>query len=231
MFDSIFSTKISFGLIALMMGLSLISGIVFSFITSFKVKSRKEYFITIAILPAIVSVIFAFLNIMIKNDTTTAISGIAAIMVGMGLVRFRSVQGRSDEMLLLLVSVGIGAVNGLGYVAYGFIISVVFGLLIVLFMSLNIFKNRKMETEKLLKVTIPESLEYSGLFDECFKHYLKEVEMVGVKTTGMGSMFKLSYRIVMKNNSEEKELIDELRIKNGNLEISILPYVEDAKSL
>ena len=126
----------------------------------------------------------------------------------------------------------IGAVNGLGYIAYAVIISIVFPLLYVLIASLTfIFKNKRFASEKMLKITIPESLEYSEAFDKIFSHYLKEVELVGVKTTGMGSMFRLSYRIVMKNAQEEKEMIDEIRTKNGNLEISVLPFVQDPREL
>ena len=77
-----------------------------------------------------------------------------------------------------------------------------------------------------MRVTIPESLDYTGVFDDIFAHYLKSVENAGVKTTGMGSMFRLSYKIKMKDRKEEKAFIDELRTKNGNLEIAVLPYVE-----
>lgn len=231
MFDSIYSSGTSLVLIILMIFVSLACGIIATFILSFKIKSRKELFVTASVLPAIVSTVFVFLNIMIKKDNTTAITAIAAVMVGMGLIRFRSVQGKADEMLLLFSSVAIGAICGLGYLAYAAIFSIVIPGVYVLLVILGFLRNRKMTVEKLLKITIPESLEYNGVFDETFKHYLKEVEMVGVKTTGMGSMFRLSYRIVMKDNNEEKELIDELRIKNGNLEIAILPYYEDTKTL
>ena len=81
-----------------------------------------------------------------------------------------------------------------------------------------------MTGDKLLRITIPESLEYHDVFNDTFSHYLKEYESVGVKTTGMGSMFRLSFKIRMKNVDEEKAFIDELRTKNGNLEIAILPY-------
>ena len=97
--------------------------------------------------------------------------------------------------------------------------------------ALPIFEHRGLSAEKLLKVTIPESLEYNGAFDEIFDRYLRSVESVGVKTTGMGSMFRLSYRITMKNPGEEKALIDALRTKNGNLEISILPYAQEVGQL
>ena len=88
-----------------------------------------------------------------------------------------------------------------------------------------------MAAEQLLTITIPESLEYSGAFDDTFRHYLRSYENAGVKTTGMGSMFRLSFKIVMKDPAEEKTFIDELRTKNGNLEISVLPYTEPQNQL
>lgn len=230
MFDSIFTTY-SVGLVFLMIGVGVIDGIVLAFILSLKVRSSKGFYVTLALLPTVVSFIFVILNVLINKDSTTAIATVASVMIGLGLIRFRSAPGRAEEMFSLFLAVGIGAVLGLGYLAYASIASIIIPLLFVGLMSINLLKNRRLSGEKLLKITIPESLEYKDVFDETFKHYLKEVEMVGVKTTGLGSMFRLSYRIVMKNPDEEKEMIDELRVKNGNLEISVLPYVEDLKSL
>ena len=231
MFNSIFLNGTTFGLIAIMIGVSLVDGVIAAFLSAIKLRANKGVFITIALLPLVVSTTFCFLNVLLKDNAATAITSIAAIMVGMGLIRFRSAPAKAEELLVLLMAIAIGAVNGLGYVAYASAIAIVFPLLYVLIASINIFGNKKYAKEKLLKITIPESLEYATAFDETFSHYLKEVEKVGVKTTGMGSMFHLSYRIVMKNAQEEKEMIDELRTKNGNLEISVLPYVEDPREL
>ena len=83
----------------------------------------------------------------------------------------------------------------------------------------------------MLKITIPESLEYSEVFNDTFSEFLKTNELVEVKTTGMGSLFRLSYRVEFKDIKKEKEFIDELRVKKGNLEISVLPYIGEDKSL
>lgn len=231
MFNSIFLNETTFVQIAIMVGVALVDGVIAAFLSSIKLRANKGVFITIALLPLVVSTTFCFLNVMIRDNTATAITSIAAIMVGMGLIRFRSAPAKAEELLLLLTAIAIGAVNGLGFVAYASIVAIAIPLLYVLLASVNIFGNKKFAKEKLLKITIPESLEYATAFDETFAHYLKEVESVGVKTTGMGSMFRLSYRIVMKNAQEEKEMIDELRTKNGNLEISVLPYVENSREL
>ena len=89
----------------------------------------------------------------------------------------------------------------------------------------------RFDKEKMLKITIPESLEYNDVFNDTFARFLKHNELMEVKTTAMGSLFKLSYKIELKNKREEKQFIDELRTKNGNLEISILPFVGEDKTL
>ena len=157
----------------------------------------------------------------------------AGVAIGgaFGLIRFRSAPGSADEIAAVLIAMGSGIAFGMGYVAYGVIILLGLAALYFVIAALPIFEHRGLSAEKLLKVTIPESLEYNGAFDEIFDRYLRSVESVGVKTTGMGSMFRLSYRITMKNPGEEKALIDALRTKNGNLEISILPYAQEVGQL
>ena len=231
MFDSLFSSGITIPLIFLSMGITLLCGFVSAVIYSLKLRTSKGFFITLALMPSVITIAFIFLNIMVTSDATSTISKVAVVMVGLGLIRFRSAQGKAEEMLALFTSVVVGAISGLGYWLFAIIIAVVLPLLYVLLAHVNIFSNKKLAQEKLLKITIPENLEYNDIFNDTFSHFLKEVEMVGVKTTGMGSMFRLSYRIVMKNKEEEKEFIDELRTKNGNLEISILPFTVDPREL
>ena len=108
---------------------------------------------------------------------------------------------------------------------------IILALLYFLFASLHLFDSKPMREERLLKVTVPESLEYNDMFDEPFARYLKSYERLGVKTTGMGSMFRLSFLVRMKDPKEEKAFIDELRTRNGNLEIALLPYSEQQAQL
>ncbi|MCR4660910.1 MAG: DUF4956 domain-containing protein [Clostridia bacterium] len=230
MFDSIFTNGTTVEMVFLMAGLSLVLGILYAFVISLRLRSSKGFFITLALMPMMVSIAICLLGTFLTGATETA-SRIATIAVALGLVRFRSTNGKAEEMLTILGAVVAGLIFGLGYAAYGAISLILFGGLYFGLSYLPIFKNKKFAREKLLKITIPESLDYSDVFNDIFSHYLKEQEIVGVKTTGMGSMYKLSYRIIMKNPVEEKEMIDELRIRNGNLEISVLPYVEDNKSL
>lgn len=204
--------------------------LLFTFLISFKMRGTKSFFVTSAIMPMIVAAVISMVSIFLDNSASGAVR-IATIAVALGLIRFRSTNGRAEELLLLFAGIATGLVCGLGYVLFAFIFAFAVAALFLLLTSVNLFSNKKFNNEKLLKITIPESLEYSEVFTDTFSTYLKTNELVEVKTTGMGSLFRLSYRIELNNIKEEKQFIDELRTKNGNLEISILPYVCDNKSL
>ena len=223
MFASIYSAAVTPAQFFLMAAAALVTGFLYSWIMSFRVRSTKRFFIVSALIPFVVSAVITFVN--------GNIGAGVAIGGAFGLIRFRSAQGSADEIAAILVAMGSGIAFGMGYVVYGVVILVGMALLFLLLSRLHVFEHRGMAEDRLLRITIPETLEYDGAFDEAFGRYLKKAEREGVKTTGMGSMFRLSYRIQMKDPSEEKAFIDELRVRNGNLEISILPYAEKANQL
>ncbi len=220
------SVWVAFMVTAIAFAISLI----FTFLVSLKMRGTKSFFITSAIMPMIVAAVISMVSIFLDNTATGAVR-IATIAVALGLIRFRSTNGRAEELLLLFAGIATGLVCGLGYVLFAFIFAFVVAVLYLALSSVNLFSNKRFNNEKLLKITIPESLEYSEVFSDTFSTYLKTNELVEVKTTGMGSLFRLSYRIELNDIKEEKQFIDELRTKNGNLEISILPYVIENKSL
>ena len=223
MFDSIYSAIVTPSQFFTMAGASLASGFVYAWLMSFKVSSKRRFFTVVAIIPFIVAAVITFVN--------GNIGAGVAIGGAFSLIRFRSAQGSSDEMATILIAMGSGIAYGMGYIGYGITILLCLAVLFLFLSILPIFEHKGLAKDRLLKVTIPESLEYAEVFDEIFSHYLKSYESAGVKTTGMGSMFRLSYRIQMKEPNEEKAFIDELRTKNGNLEISILPYAEPQNQL
>ena len=223
MFGSIYSASVTVTEFLIMAAASLLSGAVFAWIMSFKVRSTKRFFIVNAILPFTIATVITFVSGNIGAGV--AFGGAFA------LIRFRSAQGSADELASILIAMSAGVAFGMGFIAYGVLILLVLPVLFLLFSALPIFEHKGKKEELLLRVTIPESLEYSELFDEIFRHYLESWENDGVKTTGMGSMFRLSYKIRMKDRKEEKAFIDELRTRNGNLEISVLPYVETQNQL
>ena len=217
--------------VALMIfGITFVISVLFTYAISFKVRASKSFFLTSAIMPMIVAAVISMVSIFLDNTTSGAVR-IATIAVALGLIRFRSNNAKAEELLLLFAGIAIGLISGLGYVVFALIFATVVATFYLILSNTKLFTNKKFAQEKTLKITIPESLEYSEVFDDTFLRYLKDNELMEVKTTGMGSLFKLTYRVVLKDNKNEKEFIDELRTKNGNLEISILPFVVQDKGL
>lgn len=223
MFDSIYTATVTAPQFFIMAGVAILSGILYAWLMSFKVKSAKRFFTVAAILPFIVAAVITFVN--------GNIGAGVAIGGAFSLIRFRSAQGSSDELVTVLIAMSAGIAFGMGYIGYGVVILIGMAVIYFILSMLLVFEHKSMSMDKLLRVTIPESLEYTDVFDDTFAHFLSSYENVGVKTTGMGSMFRLSFKIRMKDPSEEKRFIDELRLKNGNLEISILPYTEPQNQL
>ena len=218
MFDSIYSSSVTVSQFFIMAGVTVVSGLLYSWLMSFRIRSTKRFFIVIGLLPFIVGAVITFVN--------GNIGAGVAIGGAFSLIRFRSAQGSADEIAAILIAMGSGIPFGMGYIGYGIVILVGLSVVYFLVSLLPVFDHKNMTEDKLLRITIPESLEYHDVFDDTFAHYLKEYESVGVKTTGMGSMYRLSFKIKMKDKKEEKAFIDELRTKNGNLEIAITPYTD-----
>lgn len=218
MFNSIYSSAVTPPQFFMMAGAALVTGFIYSWIMSFRVRSTKRFFIVSALIPFIVGAVITFVN--------GNIGAGVAIGGAFSLIRFRSAQGSADELATILVAMGAGIAFGMGYIAYGIIILLSLGILFLLLSFVPLFEHKNVDEDQLLKITIPESLEYNGAFEEIFSRYLRKVEKAGAKTTGMGSMFRLSYKVQLKDASEEKAFIDELRTKNGNLEIALVPYTE-----
>ena len=223
MFDSIYSSSVTASEFFLMAGVAVLSGLLFAWIMSRRVRSTRRFFIVASLIPFVVGAVITFVN--------GNIGAGVAIGGAFSLIRFRSAQGTADEIAAILIAMGAGIAFGMGYLAYGVLILLALALLYYLFSSLRLFDSRPMQEERLLKITVPESLEYVELFDDTFVRYLKSFERLGVKTTGMGSMFRLSYLVRLKNPKEEKAFIDALRTRNGNLEIALLPYGEQQNQL
>ena len=214
----------------IIVAIAFVISMLFTLVISLKMRGTKSFFITSAIMPMIVAAVVSMVSIFL-DDTTSGAVRIATLAVALGLVRFRSANAKAEELLLLFAGIAIGLVCGLGYVVFAAILATFIAILYLFLTSVNLFNGKRFDDEKMLKITIPESLEYKEVFDDTFARYLKSNELMEVKTTGMGSLFKLSYKIELKNKKEEKAFIDELRTKNGNLEISILPFVGEDKTL
>lgn len=185
-------------------------GAILALIHKLYTNSSKGFVITIAILPAIVQMVIMLVN----GNLGTGV----AVMGAFSLVRFRSIPGNAKEINSIFMAMAVGLATGMGYLAAAALFVVMIGGISILF-NITGFGESKLSTKE-LKITIPETLDYNGVFDDLFEQYVKKQELIHVKTTNMGSLYKLTYRIVMRNPKEEKALIDDLRCRNGNLEIT-----------
>lgn len=219
MFETIFeeaSTDLSINigttllsiLAALALGL-LISG---AYYLSTTRKTRSSSFVvSLIILPAIVAII-----ILLVGENVARAFSLAGIFT---LVRFRSIPGDSKDITFVFLSMAVGLSVGLGYLTLGAVVAVVLGAVAVVVFKLGFgMKGRK---EKRLKITIPEDMNFENVFDDLFTKYTDNHEMIKVKTTNMGTLFELYYDVVMKNGSSEKDFIDAIRCRNGNLNIQL----------
>ena len=223
MFNSIYSASVTPVQLLLTAAAALCSGIFYAWLMSFRIRANRRFFIVISVMPLVVGLVLTFINGNIGAGV--AFGGAFA------LTRFRSAQGTSDEISAVLIAMAAGCAFGMGYAAYGVLILAGLGLVFLGLSGSKLFEHAGMAREKLLNITIPESMDYARAFEEPFARYLDQAENVGVKTTGMGSMYRLSFKIRMKNPEEEKKLIDELRTRNSNLEIAVLPYAEPQAQL
>ncbi len=221
--NSIYTSSVTAAQFFTMAGFSLFFGILYAFVISFRIRSTKRFFTVTALIPFVVAAVITFVN--------GNIGAGVAIGGAFSLIRFRSAQGSADEIAAIFIAMAAGIAFGMGYIVYGIAILLCLSLLFIAFSSLPIFEHKRFTEENLLRITVPESLEYQNAFDDVFGKYLNKCENVGIKTTAMGSMFRLSYKIKMKNPHQQKEFVDELRTRNGNLEIAVMPFVETENQL
>ena len=200
---------------------SIILGLIISFVFSFKNKVSKSFVLTLAMLPAIVQMVIMLVN----GNLGTGV----AVMGAFSLIRFRSAPGSAKDICSIFLAMASGIATGTGYILIAFVFTLILCGINLVYVNLPYIKG--INSEKELKITIPESLDYSGVFDDLFEEYTTKSELLLVKTSNMGSLYKLSYNIVMKNNVSEKEFIDKLRCRNGNLEISCGRPVSEIEQL
>lgn len=198
-------------------GCSIFLGVIIAFTYRSTGKYSKNFLITLSMLPLLVEAVI----IMVNGNLGTSV----AILGAFSLVKFRSLPGTSKEILCVFFAMTVGLACGMGHIFYATIITFVGCILILLFSKVNIFEMTGAVRE--LRILMPENLDYTDVFDDIFKKYTSKVELEKVKTTNMGSLFDLRYRVTMKSKANEKKFIDELRVRNGNLKIVLSHGVDD----
>jgi uncharacterized membrane protein YhiD involved in acid resistance len=200
---------------------SLLAGVITATAYTFHQSSNRNFLITLTLLPMIVQSIIMLVN----GHVGTGL----AVLGAFSLVRFRSIPGTSKEITSIFLAMALGLATGTGHLWYAVIFAIVINGLLVFFSAVGF---TKMENQvRKLKVVIPENKDYTGIFDDLFVEYTKHSRLERVKTVNLGSLFELYYIIVFKDNKKEKEFIDRVRARNGNLEISCGRAVETREEL
>ena len=211
MFSSILGGTLTIGNFAICLSVALALGFVVAFMHMKTTKSNKNFVTTLFILPALVTTVILLVN----GNLGTSV----AVLGAFSLVRFRSIPGNSKEILSVFFAMAIGLAVGVGYIGFAAIFTIAISLIVAL---LNIFNfGQSTRNTKMLKILIPEDLDYTEVFNDIFNDYVDSNDMVSAKTVNMGSIFELTYRVDLKKNINEKEFIDKLRVRNGNLKISL----------
>ena len=192
---------------------ALILGLVIGLVHLHSEKSSKGFTVTLAILPAIVAVV-----IMMVNGNIGAGVAVAGTF---SLIRFRSAPGTAKEIGAIFLAMAVGLACGMGYPGFAAVFAVILCLVLILYNKSGFGNRGGLHLDKTLKITVPEDLNYTDMFDDLFEKYTSRHELQQIKTTNLGSLNRLTYALTLKDISKEKDFIDELRCRNGNLEIAM----------
>ena len=202
-------TEITVSAFLICTAVSLLLGVGAALLSMYKSKYSRSFVLTLAMLPAMVQLI-----IMLVNGNIGA--GVA-VAGAFGLIRFRSAPGSAREIGMLFLATAIGLATGMGYVAVAAVFFAVMAAFSLLLTATGFGAGTADERE--LKITIPEGLDFDGLFDDLFQKYTRSASLDRVKTTNMGTLYELCYRIVLRDSHDTRAFLDELRTRNGNLNI------------
>lgn len=213
LFDTDMTSVISVSDFLLCIGCSLLIGLIMAFCYMFRSRCTRSFLVTLALLPTVVCVVI----MMVNGNVGTGV----AVAGAFSLVRFRSAPGTAKEITMLFLAMGAGLLAGMGYLGFALLFTLIVCLLNLLYHCFDFGFKKNGARYKTLNITIPEDLDYSGVFESVLQDYATSWELVRVKTTNMGSMFQLTYQLTLKAAVNEKEMIDKLRCRNGNLEIAV----------
>lgn len=217
MFESLFDTTTTTTSIQLMpllasIACALVLGFVLALTYCFKSRHSKSFVLALAVLPAIVCVVIAMVN--------GNVGAGVAVAGAFSLVRFRSAPGSARDIVFIFLAMALGLVAGMGYIVTDAVICAVMCVVLIAYQAINVGPLGE-SSDRCLRITVPEDLDFDGLFDDILDKYCTYHELTLVRTTNMGSLYRLIYEIGMRDVSKSRALIDELRCRNGNLEVQI----------
>ncbi|MGN0732558.1 MAG: DUF4956 domain-containing protein [Emergencia sp.] len=213
LFDTEYTSVISPVEFLICVCFALVSGLILAGCYIYHTRYTKSFVATLAMLPAVVCVII----MMVNGNVGTGV----AVAGAFSLVRFRSVPGSAKEIGAIFMAMATGLLCGMGYVGYGVMCSIILGGISILYNQLDFGERNHIKLYKTLRITIPEDLDYTNVFYPILSDYAADYELTQVKSTNMGSLFRLTYNLKLKDADREKEMIDKLRCRNGNLEITV----------
>ena len=220
-YDIFTDTAVDPVMMMLAIGVSLLLGLVVAKVYQFKTVYSKSFVMSLALLPTLIAIVIFLVN--------GSLGAGVAVMGAFSLIRFRSAPGGAKELVSIFLVMTIGIAIGMGYLVFATVFTLIMSLVMLLLEVVN-FGQMK-HSMRQLTIVIPESLDYESIFDDIFSKAANHVELANVKTSDMGSLFKLKYILQLNGRMTEKELIDALRTRNGNLEIAISRYITKENEL
>lgn len=186
-------------------------------------RHTDSYAVTVACLPAIVAVVI----MAVAGNIGAGI----AVAGAFSLVRFRSAPGSAKEIAVLFLAMASGLLCGMGYITYALLFAGAVGTVFFVLTTLNYGGDRRNAADRIIRITIPEDLDYNSEIESVLDEYAASYELTSVRSVNMGSMFRLTYRATIRDLSRQKELIDRIRVRNGNLEVAVLREETDSNGL
>ena len=209
MLNSILGTELTLTSFLICTGVSLLLGVGTALVAGYRSRSTQSLAVTLAILPAVVQAVIMLVN--------GSIGAVIAVAGAFSLVRFRSAPGTAREIAAIFLAMAIGLATGMGYVGLAALLFLILAGAMLALTALRF--GQKEDAGRILKITIPEDLDYDGLFDDLFERYTTAHTLEKVKTTNMGTLYEIRYTVVLKDEKQLKAFMDELRARNGNLTI------------
>lgn len=224
-FTGLFTTTAGITVAAFLIcvGVALALGVVMALSYTYRTAASKSFAVTLALLPAIVAAVI----MMVGGNLGAGV----AVAGTFSLVRFRSVPGTAKEICAVFLSMAVGLACGMGYPGFAALFAAIMVAFSLLLNAVNFGGKRNAELRRVLRITVPEDLDYGTQFADVLEEFTTDAAMVSVKTSNLGSLNKLTYNVVLKNANTEKALIDALRCRNGNLEVSLSLETMDIKDL
>ena len=220
-YDIFTDTAVDPAMMMLAIGVSLLLGLVIAKVYQFKTVYSKSFVMSLALLPTLIAIVIFLVN--------GSLGAGVAVMGAFSLIRFRSAPGGAKELVSIFLVMTIGIAIGMGYLVFATVFTLIMSIAMLLIEVVN-FGQMK-HSMRQLTIVIPESLDYESIFDDIFNKAANHVELANVKTSDMGSLFKIKYIIQLNGRMTGKELIDALRTRNGNLEIAISRYITKENEL